>query len=434
MKPLCSARVAFAIVLNGAWSLQPSQSHADELMLLNGDRITGEIMRLDREICDYSTPYAGTLKLKRSEIESLRTSARLVVELANGEKVSGTLSCWERSIIMVKSETLGQVTIPAWQIARIERLDAPSARRGNNISDQQMAAIRGAGTGESPQGEAPAKPIGQRPEDQHEVTKMFLRQTSVLLKPGQTEIEFGVTYLRDLQQVIGTSRQTIREFSFPLTVRYGINDRLEAFVSQPVGYGQSEATEYGTTIENDAWGLKDTAFGLNYLLARETAKRPDVIFSLAGRAPTGLDPYRNDGTEVGLGSGHWAVTPGIQLVKTFDPVVVFGGISYTHQFARHALGQDIQPGEEAGYNFGLGFAINQDVSVSTQLIGAFQAEYKLDGSTVTGTSREPVSLRMALTNRWRRDFYVEPSVTFGLNDDAPDFTLGLSAVYQFGGK
>jgi hypothetical protein len=434
MKTPCLARIASAIVWNAVAGLILTQSHADEVMLLNGDRITGEMIRLDRETCDYGTPYGGTLKLQRSEIQSLRTNARLVVELATGEKVSGTLSCWERTIIMVKSETLGQVTIPANQIARMERLDAPSTRTANTVGDQQMAAIRGAGTGQSPQGKVPAKPIGQRPEDQEEVTKMFLRQTSVLLKPGQAEVEFGVAYERDLQQVIGFSRQTLREFSFPLAFRYGINAKLEGFVTQPVAYGVTELTESGTTVEKSAWGLKDTSFGLNYLLARETAKRPDVILSLSGRAPTGLDPYRNDGTEVGLGNGHWAVSPGLQLVKTFDPVVIFGGVYYTHQFERHALGQDIQPGEEAGYSFGLGFAINEDVSVSAQLLGAFQSEYRLDGSTVSGSSREPVSLRMALTNRWRKGFYVEPSVTFGLNDDAPDFVLGASCIYQFGGK
>ncbi len=30
------------------------------------------------------------------------------------------------------------------------------------------------------------------------------------------------------------------------------------------------------------------------------------------------------------GNGVWSITPGLSLVKTFDPAVLFGTLSYTH--------------------------------------------------------------------------------------------------------
>jgi hypothetical protein len=128
------------------------------------------------------------------------------------------------------------------------------------------------------------------------------------------------------------------------------------------------------------------------------------------------------------------MTGGLAFVKSLDPVVVFWGLDYTHQFERDGLGQRVQPGETFGYNLGLGFAVNEDVSLSAQVGGAYQTETRLGGIVADGTSREPVTLRLGLTNRWSSNTYLEPSVTFGLNDDAADVGLGLSITRRFGGR
>jgi len=278
-----------------------------------------------------------------------------------------------------------------------------------------------------------SKPIGQKPEDQEDVRKLFLRQSSVLLKPGEAEAEVDFTYKRKLDEVFGLMRYTVREFLIPLSLRCGLFERAEAFVSVPLEYAQKEVNYLGEVDRRDHTGIGDTSAGLKYLLFRETNRRPDIIVSLGFIAPSGPGPYK-DANDVPIGSGHWAITPGIQFVKTYDPVVLFGGIDYTHQFARHGFGQEVQPGETISYNFGMGFAINQDVSVSTQLLGSFQSETRLHGKNVPGSSREPVAVRLALTNRWNKDLYVEPSVTFGIDTDHPDFALGIGLVYRFGGK
>jgi hypothetical protein len=77
--------------------------------------------------------------------------------------------------------------------------------------------------------------------------------------------------------------------------------------------------------------------------------------------------------------------------------------------------QSVDPGETAGYNFGFGFAVNEDISLSAQITGSYQSNARASGKDIFGSSREPVSLRSALTYRCSPKIYLEPSVTIGLD-------------------
>ncbi|HPY49851.1 MAG TPA: hypothetical protein PLO68_08325, partial [Sedimentisphaerales bacterium] len=111
-----------------------------------------------------------------------------------------------------------------------------------------------------------------------------------------------------------------------------------------------------------------------------------------------------------------------------DPLVLFGGIGYLHQFSRHANGQKYEPGPGLQYSMGLGFSVNDDVSLSGRFAGLLQGNWDVDGETVEGSSYEPMTLRVAATMRCRRNTYIEPEVTFGLNDDAPDVFVGVALI------
>jgi hypothetical protein len=276
------------------------------------------------------------------------------------------------------------------------------------------------------------KPIGQKPEDETDIRKIFLRQTSVLLRPGQIEIEAAPNYTRN-QSVSPLLNAKLRQFRMPFAARIGLFNRAEMHVTVPAVYVYQEFAFADNAVSRREFGIGDVSAGLNYEIARETDRWPDIIAFVDVGAPTGSKPNEEG---LSLGSGHWEASFGAQFIKTVDPVALFGGVYYAHQFeSRYFVNDAVQavnPGEIAGYNFGFGFAVNENVSLSAQILGSYQSNAKADRATVFGSSSEPVSLRSALTYRCSKGTYIEPSVVIGLDDETSDFILGISLTHRFG--
>lgn len=275
-----------------------------------------------------------------------------------------------------------------------------------------------------------ARPIGVKPAEE-DIRKIFLRQASVLLQPGQGEMESGVHYLGK-QTSSAVLNVKLRQFQVPLTLRFGLLEGLEGHISTAYLFSRQELSFAETTSSKTKSGWGDTILGGNYELVREKGALPQIILILRVKTPTGEPPKEN---ELALGSGHWGLSLGLQCIKTSDPLVLFWGIQYTHEFAARHYYQDglhsIRPGDTVAYNLGFGFAVNENISLSTQVLGSYQGETSSDGISLSGTATEPVSFRSALTYRWSKRFFIEPSLTIGLNEDAPDFTLALSFTYRF---
>jgi hypothetical protein len=276
------------------------------------------------------------------------------------------------------------------------------------------------------------RPIGQKPADETDIRKIFLRQSTVLLRPGEIEVEAAPNYLRD-RSVSPILNAKLRQFRIPLAARIGLFNRAEGYITVPVAYVRRELAFAESSVARNEYGIGDATAGMNLEIAGETARWPDVIASIGLTAPSGSKP---DEEGLSLGSGHWEASFGVQFVKTVDPVALFGGVSYAHQFeARYFLNDavhSVDPGEIAGYNFGFGFAVNENISLSAQLSGSYQTGTSADGAKVFGSSSEPVFLRSALTYRYSKGTYIEPSLIIGLDDDTPDFALGISLTHRFG--
>jgi hypothetical protein len=217
-------------------------------------------------------------------------------------------------------------------------------------------------------------------------------------------------------------------------------NRAEAYVAAPYIFQHVETSSASalagtnTVATQSSSGYGDLSFGVKYHLLMENKYIPDVIVSLGVTAPTGEEKSEPILASMSAGNGFWDFTPGVQFIRTFDPVVLFWGVDFTHSMARTRNQQKEQPGDAIGYNFGMGFAINDDVSISAQVVGAYQTEWYYDNIKAAGSAREPTVLRLALTSRSHGNLYFEPSVSLGINDDAPDFSVGFSAVYRFGSK
>lgn len=113
-----AARAALAAgLLVGLPPAVHAQPKTDVVTLANGDRITGEVKRLDRGRLEFSTDDAGTLYLEWDKLVSIVAGRRVEVVTADGRRFLGTLAPAPSRSIAVLGEietvilTIREVTI-----------------------------------------------------------------------------------------------------------------------------------------------------------------------------------------------------------------------------------------------------------------------------------------------------------------------------------
>ena len=283
---------------------------------------------------------------------------------------------------------------------------------------------------------AEAETLGREPEDN---SLQFLRADTVLLKPGQFQYDYGITYSKfdhTLPLLVNIDPNTVgvthadfrvREMRVPLGVRYGLARRIQLFLNVPFGWANTEFTFPGfDEFENDG-GLGDIVFGGTFLLREGDREKSDVILTLATVAPTGNDPFTPAGLSPSsptLGGGTWSIGSNLLFVRSYDPVVVFYGVGTRQHFLSSFEGVSFRPGGEYNYQFGIGFAVNSRVTLSTRFNGAYVSEIRLAGQRVQGTIQEPMTLGLAMTVSKEKKL-VEPFIDFGLTDEATDARFGI---------
>ncbi len=263
----------------------------------------------------------------------------------------------------------------------------------------------------------------------------FLRTSSVLLDPGQWQMDVGLVYAKadyDFPITLspsGVARADLKRRSLfvPFALRYGLTDNIQLSSSLPVGWSHQEYSSLGLFDENsDSGGIGDLELGVN-LLCREGCYgySPDVILSFGLTAPTGDAEYAVNGlTQATLSNGVWAPSVQLLMIQRYDPIIYFYGMGYRYQAKRQFNDRDVFYGHQFTYNFGVGFAVNDRITLSTAFLGLYQTETQIDGLGVPGSMRELLRLRFAATT-YRCGRIVEPFAEIGMTEDAADSVIGI---------
>ncbi|MEW4564759.1 transporter [Bremerella sp. JC770] len=290
---------------------------------------------------------------------------------------------------------------------------------------------QGSSAATSPQSES--ETYGEEPQD---FNIQFLRTASVLLQQGDWQFDYGIAYAKDdydfpiALNPSGVARANIkrRSIQMPLAVRYGLTDRLQFSAALPVGWSNAEFSSLGLFDESDSQvGIGDLELGLNYHWKYGQFQcTPDVILSFGLTLPTGDGQFPTTGiSQAALANDVWAPSTQLLFINRYDPIVCFYGVGYRYQFEREFDGVDVQYGHQFSYNFGVGFAVNDRVTVSTAFLGLFQTETEINGVGLPGSIYEPLRLRFAVTS-YRCGRIVEPFAEIGMTNDAADAIIGIN--------
>ncbi|KVP66281.1 hypothetical protein [Burkholderia ubonensis] len=250
-------------------------------------------------------------------------------------------------------------------------------------------------------------------------------------------------------------------------VRYGLTERISVDADVPYMYrtstfmnggaGGAANTLSDTSVNSHALG--DVNFGLYYQFVKEHGSVPDIVGSLRVKAPTGTSPFgikllQADPNNTNLvapsklptGTGFWSITAGVSVLKTYDPVVLFGSVSYTYNVAHSfsdissVVGQTqpakVKLGDIVQFGGGVALAFSERDSASIAYTMAIEPSTRTQApggswQRVPGSQTTASTLGFGLNHVFNKHLTMNASVAIGLTPDAPNFVVGLRFPYTF---
>jgi len=251
----------------------------------------------------------------------------------------------------------------------------------------------------------------------------FLRARKLLFKPGEVQLEFGAFYAHEAETSPVSPLGPVfisRSASANYLMRYGLAEDLEFNFAVPLVYTEQErdTRPLPSFTRETGVGLGDINWAFRYAAVHEERGLPEVTLNVNAKADTGDE-------DRGLGTGQWNVGSGVSLVKTIDPVVLFGSLGYTWTLEQG----DVDPGDLIPYSIGMGFSLNDRVSFSMAMAGAAIRRTEINGNEFGGSGLDINSLQFTTTVQLAKRVYLEPFVGFGLTDEAIDFLVGINVPF-----
>ena len=256
------------------------------------------------------------------------------------------------------------------------------------------------------------------------------------------------------------------QYQYDVDVRYGLTDRISVDADLPYMYrnstfvsggaGGASASLSDTSVNSSNIG--DVNFGIYYQVLKETNDWPDIVASLRVKSDTGSSPFgiklvsddpNNNNlitpAKLPTGTGIWNFTGGVSILKTYDPVVLFGSLSYTYNVAKSfsdisSVQGQIEPakvklGDIFQIGAGAAIALSDKTSASLSFTTAIEPETKIDAGAgyqkVAGSSTNASTMNFGLNQVINKHLTINGSVSIGLTPDAPNFVVGVRFPYTF---
>jgi len=316
----------------------------------------------------------------------------------------------------------------------------------------------------------PAQPVGVKPpepESNAADASLIFEQGGALTPRGKLVIEPSFQYSHSSSNRVSLVGYTIipsitigfidirnvesNTLIGALALRYGITSRLEVETKVPYVYrsDSSSSQEAGKDASGkdvniskvfsaDGDGIGDVELGLRYQLNRALGGAY-YIASVRAKSNTGKNPFEvptdslGRATQLPTGSGFWGIQPGLSVILPSDPAVFFGSLSYMYNIPRTITGRGkIDPGDIIGFNFGMGFALNEKTSISIGYDHNVVGRVKQNGELLPGTMIIQVgSLLIGYSYKYSDKLSFSVSLGAGLTEAAPGVQLALRVPYSF---
>lgn len=177
----------------------------------------------------------------------------------------------------------------------------------------------------------------------------------------------------------------------------------------------------------DNAGIGDLSVAVWKSIQSETGWRPSIVGSLRYSLPTGEDV---GDAESPLGSGFHRLTGRLALVRTFDPIALYGDLNYTAHLSEIISGLDVERSGIWGAGAGANLAVTPEISASAGFDFSYEDAARIGGVEIGG-NRMIGTLELGLGILINRRSFLNLVGAVGVTDDSPDLTLGASLPVRF---
>ena len=268
-----------------------------------------------------------------------------------------------------------------------------------------------------------------------------------LMKPGKLGLEYNFNYTYysydSVTQVGVVEHKANHNLENSIFLEYPLWENLTLNTEIPFVYKFNSSSG----DSNRTSDIGDLSLGAQYQPFKAGGNMPTTILSARFTVPVGRSPYDIDpSTETATSSGLYALNLGANVSKVLDPLVAYGGASFTYRMKEsglryHAAGKantnyitDVDPGALVGFNMGFGYALSYmvNLNVSWQYTFRMKTEYTwVAGNTVESNTSSSSMLNIGTGWRLSPKRNVNIRVGLGLTNDDPDFTLSVRVPFEF---
>jgi putative salt-induced outer membrane protein YdiY len=89
----------------------PGNAKADQVIFINGDRISGHVICISDTEIQITTEYAGTICADFSQVLDMKTETPGKIMLKNGDLITGVIECLSPEFIVIESQDLGMLQL-----------------------------------------------------------------------------------------------------------------------------------------------------------------------------------------------------------------------------------------------------------------------------------------------------------------------------------
>lgn len=129
-------KILGAVLAAAAWVAPAPVAGADELVLSNGDRLTGTVVGMSKGKLTFDSALAGTVTVPWKEVTSLTSETAVKVELPDESIVAGTLAPGAAGEIAVKTESGEVRSVPLAETASIST--PPALWKGDIVAGMNI--------------------------------------------------------------------------------------------------------------------------------------------------------------------------------------------------------------------------------------------------------------------------------------------------------